>query len=136
MKLLPLLLLILAAGAAGCDDDSPLSPTTVTNVTWKLETIERVGSPTISVPNPEQYTLRMEDDGRVLVRADCNTCSGRYTLSGSSLSLNSVACTKAFCTLASLDGNYAAALERIQSVTITGSQLVVRGSDFTLRFRG
>jgi heat shock protein HslJ len=134
MKVLPLLLLILAAGVSGCDDN-PVSPSEIRNVTWKLESIERAGAPAISVPNPEQYTLRLEDGGKVSVRADCNTCSGQYTLSGSSLSIKSVACTLMFCTLASLDGNYAQALENVQSATVSGHQLVVTGSGFTLRFR-
>ena len=134
MKTLPLLLLILAAGSLGCDDN-PVSPTQVRNVTWKLESIERVGAPTLSVPNPEQYTMRFEDDGRLVVRADCNTCGGRYVLIGSSLSIRDVACTLIFCNLASLDGNYAEALEHVESAVVNGSTLVVRGSGFTLRFR-
>ena len=134
MKRLPLLVLILALGAIACDEN-PLSPTVVTNVTWKLETIERAGSPTITIPDPEQYTLRLEDDGRARVRADCNTCGGRYTLDGGSLRLSEMACTRAFCTLASFDGNYTAALESIRSVTVSGNQMVVTGTGFTLRFR-
>jgi heat shock protein HslJ len=135
MKTWSLLLLILAAGSVACDDNNPISPTAIKNVTWKLESIERAGSATVSIPNPEQYTLRLEDDGRVLVHADCNSCSGRYTLSGSSLDITGVACTMMFCNLASFDGNYAAALEQIDSIVVNGSQLTVRGSGFTLRFR-
>ena len=134
MKVLPLLVLMLALGAVACDDN-PVAPTAIRNVTWKLESIERVGSPTITIPNPEQYTIRLEDDGRVQVRADCNSCTGRYSLSGSSLSISTVACTTAFCTLASFDGNYSAALENVRSVTVTGNQMVVTGTGFTLRFR-
>jgi heat shock protein HslJ len=134
MKGLPLVVLILAFGAIACDEN-PLSPTVVTNITWKLEAIERAGSPTITIPDPEQYTLRLEDDGRARVRADCNTCGGRYTLDGGSLRLSEMACTRAFCTLASFDGNYTAALESLRSVTVNGNQMVVTGSGFTLRFR-
>jgi heat shock protein HslJ len=134
MKGLPFVVLVLAIGAIACDDN-PLSPTVVTNVTWKLEAIERAGSPTITIPDPEQYTLRLEDDGRARVRADCNSCGGRYSLDGGALRLSEIACTRAFCTLASFDGNYTAALESIRSVTVNGNQMVVTGSGFTLRFR-
>jgi heat shock protein HslJ len=105
------------------------------NRTWKLETIERAGSPSISVPNPEQYTLRMEDGGRLLIRADCNSCSGTYAMDGSALTISNLACTTAFCTLSSLDGNYAAALQSVRSVQVSGSLMTITGTGFTLRFR-
>jgi heat shock protein HslJ len=134
MKVWPLFVVMLALGTVGCDDNT-VGPTALNNVTWKLESIERVGSATITIPNPEQYTLRLEDDGRVQVHADCNSCTGRYTRTGSSLSISTMACTTAYCSLASFDGNYSAALENIRSVTVTGNQMVVTGTGFTLRFR-
>jgi heat shock protein HslJ len=69
------------------------------------------------------------------VRSDCNSCNGHYSQSGTSLSINNVACTLVFCSLASLDGNYASALEHVQSAVVNGSALIVTGSGFTLRFR-
>lgn len=134
MKRLPLLVLILALGAIACDEN-PLSPTAIRNVTWKLETIERVGSAVITIPNPEQYTIRFEANGQVSIRADCNTCGGRYSLDGSSLQISGVTCTLIFCTLASYDGNYTSALENVRSVSVSGNQMVVTGTGFTLRFR-
>src|SRR4029079_5017291 len=80
MKAVPLLVLILAFGAVGCDE-SPTGPTIV-NVTWKLETVARVGTATITIPNPDQFTVRFEDNSNLTARADCNSCSGRYTLDG------------------------------------------------------
>jgi heat shock protein HslJ len=131
---LPILLLV-AAGAVGCDEN-PVGPTPLRDVTWKLEAIERAGSPTVVVPNPEQYTLRLEVDGRLNVRADCNTCNARYALSGTSLSIiTPLACTRAFCSLASLDGPYVAALDGAQSVFISNGRLILQGNGVTLRFR-
>ena len=134
MKPWALLLLMLTLGAVACDDN-PVGPTGIANVTWKLESIERVGSPTISIPNPEQYTLRLEDNGQASLRADCNTCNGRYSLDGSSISLSALACTRAFCNLASFDGTYTAALESVRSVTVSGNTLTISGPGLTLRFR-
>lgn len=134
MKLWPLLVVLLV-GAVACDDKNPVSPTDITNITWKLESIERTGMPTVAIPNPEQYTLRLEDNGRLNVRADCNSCNGRYSLDGSSLSVNGVACTRAFCGLGSFDENYAVALENVRSLSIDGERLTIVGSGFTLRFR-
>jgi heat shock protein HslJ len=134
MKTLPILFVMLVAVSTGCDE-GPTTPTEIRNVTWKLESIERTGSPTVTVPNPEMYTLRFEDDGRLAVRADCNTCGGRYTLNGASLSMSDVACTLIACSPASLHSSYAQALDNAQSAVVNGSSLVVTGSGFTLRFR-
>jgi len=134
MKSWALLLPMLILGAVACDDN-PVAPTRISNITWKLESIERAGSPAISIPNPEQYTLRLEDNGQASLRADCNTCNGRYALDGSSISISAVACTRAFCSLASFDGNYTAALESIRAVAVSGNTLTMSGPGLSLRFR-
>ena len=135
MKRLPVLvLLMLTAGVVACDEN-PISPTEIRNVTWKLETIERPGSATITVPNPEQYTLRFESNGNLAVRADCNTCGGRYSLNGSSLSVGDVACTLIACAVPGLDTTFTSALRNVRSATASEGRLVITGTDFTLRLR-
>ena len=134
MKVLPLLLLLLALGAVACDDN-PVGPTPIRNVTWKLESIERTGAATITVPNPEQFTVRFEDNGNMAVRADCNSCSGRYTLDGSSLTIGNVACTLIACPMPGLDTTFTSALGNVRSATASGNQLTITGTGFTLRFR-
>ena len=129
-----LLVLILALGAIACDEN-PVGPTQIRNVTWKLETIERTGMATITVPNPEQFTVRFEENGNVAVRADCNQCSGRYTLHGSSLSLGNVACTLIACPVPGLDTTFTQALANVRTATASGNQLTITGTGFTLRFR-
>jgi heat shock protein HslJ len=135
MKPYGLLILLLCVTVTSCDDDNPTGPSSIMEVTWKLQTIELAGSAAITVPNPDEYTLRLEDDGRANVRADCNTCSGSYTLNGSALSFSNMACTLIACAPPSLDTNYAQALQNVRTATVDGSQLVVTGTGFTLRFR-
>jgi heat shock protein HslJ len=135
MKVLPLLVLMLALGAVACDEDNPIGPTEIRGVTWKLERIERPGIAPIAVPNPEQYTLRFETDGNLSVRADCNTCGGRYSLDGSSLSIGDVACTLIGCPTPGLDTTFTSALRNVRTATITGERLVITGTDFTLTLR-
>lgn len=134
MKLVLLVVLLLTVSAAGCDEN-PISPTPIRDVTWKLETIERTGAATITIPNPEQFTLRFEDNGNLAVRADCNSCGGRYTLDGSSLSIGSVACTLIACPVPGLDTTFTQALGNVRSVTATEGHLTITGTGFTLRFR-
>ena len=125
---------LVALVVAACDDNM-LNPSDIKEVTWKLEAIERAGNPTIQVPNPEVYTLIMGNDGRITVRADCNRCTTTYTLSGDTVKIGHLDCTTNFCTLASLDGNYAAALEGDSTISISDSHLLLRRGAVTLRFR-
>jgi heat shock protein HslJ len=134
MKWALLVVLVLTIGIAACDEN-PVSPTEVRNVTWKLETIERTGSATITVPNPEQFTVRFESNGNLSVRADCNSCGGRYVLDGPSLSISGLACTLIACPTPGLDATFTTALGTVRSATISGDRLVITGTDFTLRFR-
>jgi heat shock protein HslJ len=134
MKQLSLLVLMLTVGAVACDEN-PVGPTSIQNITWKLESIERTGTATITVPNPDQFTVRFEDNGNVAVRADCNSCSGRYTLDGSSLTIGNVACTLIACPMPGLDTTFTSVLGNVRSATASGSQLTITGTGFTLRFR-
>jgi heat shock protein HslJ len=134
MKAIPLLVLILAVGAVGCDE-SPAGPSDLVNITWKLETVSRVGSAIVTVPNPEQFTVRFESDGTLSVRADCNTCSGRYVLDGTSLSIGNLACTLIACPMPGLDALFTSALQGARTADATGNQLVMTGGEFTMRFR-
>jgi heat shock protein HslJ len=125
---------MLAVSAVACDEN-PVAPTQIRNVTWKLETIERTGMATITVPNPEQFTVRFEENGNVAIRADCNSCSGRYSLDGTSLSMGNVACTLIACPVPGLDTTFTSALGNVRTATASGNQLTITGTGFTLRFR-
>jgi heat shock protein HslJ len=134
MKGLPLVLLILTVSAVGCDEN-PVSPSEIVDITWKLESIARVGSALVTVPNPDQFTVRFEGSNRAAVRADCNSCTGGYNLDGSSISIGPLACTRVACPTPGLDTLYTSALENVRSVATSGDQLVMSGTEFTLRFR-
>ncbi len=137
MRVALVLIALLALAACG-ESRSPAAPSvpaaSVQGITWKLEAIQRTGAATITIANPELYTLVFEADGRVNVRADCNTCNGRYQINGGSVAIAQMACTQAFCGTA-IDVAYAAALGEVQRLTRTGNQLLVEGAGLTLRFR-
>ena len=127
--------LLMAVALFVACDENPFKPSDVKEVTWKLESIDRAGSPTIQVPNPEQYTLKLGNDGRVGIRADCNTCSGPYTLDGTTLKIGQLACTLIACPIESLGSTYAGLLTGTSSVALSDSHLVLRTAAATLRFR-
>lgn len=134
MKAIPRVVLMLALGVVACDEN-PVSPTPITNVTWKLETVERTGTATINVPVPDQFTVRFESNNNVAARADCNTCGGRYNLDGSSITIGNLACTLVACPTPGLDQIFTTALQNARTATASGNQLVMTGPDYTLRFR-
>ncbi len=134
MKGLPLVLLILIVGAVGCDE-SPTGATELVDITWKLESVARVGSALVTVPTPDSFTIRFEASNNTAVRADCNSCSGRYSLDGASISIGPLACTRVACPTPGLDALYTTALENVRSQTVSNGVLIMTGSEFTLRFR-
>ena len=134
MKGLPLVILILAAGAVGCDE-SPTGPTELVDITWKLETVAHVGSALVTVPNPDQFTVRFETNGTLSVRADCNTCTGGYVLNGSTVSIGNLACTLVACPTPGVDTLFTSGLQNAKTVTVNNNNLIMTGPEFTLRFR-
>ena len=92
------------------------------------------GSVTVDIPMPERFTVLLSDDHRVVVRADCNTCTGRYELSGSNLSLEPLACTRAFCGADSPDTSFLNALAADVSASRNDRTLTLSGAGMVLIF--
>jgi heat shock protein HslJ len=79
--------------------------------------------------------VRFETNNTIAVRADCNSCSGGYTLDGSSVSIGQLACTLIACPSPGLDSLYTSALQNVRTAEVSGNELVMSGTEFTLRFR-
>ena len=128
------LVLIATALSPGCGE-SPTSPSDLTGRLWRLVSIEPASGPSTVVTDPSRYTIEFISDTRLSARADCNTCSGTYTLSGTTVSIGALACTRAFCGDTSLDAVFTQGLSEARTMTLD-EQLLEIGSDArTLRFR-
>lgn len=136
VKLL-VIIIVSSTMVASCADRSPLAPSAalITDVLWKLRSFQRPDSSSTEIQDPEQFTLRFGHDGRITVRADCNTCFGRYELTGQVLHVDALACTRAYCGSASLDAEYVKALESGGSVGVTEGVLTIAGVRAVLLFR-
>jgi heat shock protein HslJ len=110
------------------------SDTRITGITWKLRSIQPSGAPAIEIRNPDRFTVLLGGDHRAAVRADCNACTGRYELNGSTLQLGSLACTRAFCGVESPDMQFLDALLPSASVAISGGMLKLSATDTVLLF--
>jgi heat shock protein HslJ len=126
------LLCLLVGGLTSCDDGG-FGPSRVTGVEWRLASLQRPDGAVLQV-DPGRYTLSLDAGGPVRVRSDCNSCGGRYSLSGSSLTVAALGCTRAYCGDDSLDQPYVRALQSARSVDGGESRLVVSGPEGTLRF--
>ena len=83
---------------------------------------------------PEGYTLTL-GDGQLSTRVDCNTCSGRYTLAGQTLTAGpALACTRAACATMAFETAYTTVLGGQSTVALAGNTLVLTSSRGELRF--
>jgi len=75
------------------------APVQLIGVEWQWQDFQSSDDAigTTTVPNPENYTLKLNDDGTYNFRADCNVGSGMYTLDGESLTLLPGFMTLAMC---------------------------------------
>ena len=102
--------------------------------TWVLTVIQPAGQPEQSRPADATYTLSL-GDGRLSTRADCNTCSGTFSVSGQTLTAGpALACTRAACPTMAFEAAYVGILSGDSTVTLTGNTLVLTSARGVLRF--
>lgn len=117
---LMILVLILVACSGGSE-----GPDSIVGTTWQWEEYQDNGEVNdITVPNPENYTLTLNEDGTASIQADCNQVSWTYELDGSSLTFNTLGpSTLAFCGEESLDNQYLALLGDTATYVVADGRL-------------
>lgn len=91
-------------------------PSALGGATWQWQTAGNGAS--------DRYTLQFMDDGRVVVRADCNRGSGRYTADANgTLTLTPIALTKMGCPAGSLDKVFVRDLGEVSGYRFEGEML-------------
>ena len=124
----------LLGAALGCNE-SPTSPSDLMGETWRLVEIERSGLPSIPAPTGREFTIEFLEASRIAVRADCNSCSGTYQLSDEArVTIQPLACTRAFCGNDSLDTLFLQALSEARGLRRNDDELTIRSNDTALRF--
>jgi len=136
--------LVSALSLAACASN-PLAPsvtssgtTTLAAVTvpgvLKLQSLTRADATTVTISDPQQFTLEFLDNNRVAVKADCNRASGSFTMNGTTLTIGPMAVTKAYCGSASLDGEFLSLLGGETVATVSPTSLVLSSARGALRF--
>ena len=136
---------LLSAVAAGCSD-TPATPTSPTGGSgslaltsqlsgaWTLRSIQVAGEPAATVPGGARYTLSFSD-GRVSIRADCNSCGGTYVLDGNTIAIGpTLACTRAACPTMALEAAYMKVLSGEATAAASDSLLVLTSPRGALAF--
>ncbi len=93
---------------------------------WRLVAIEPATGPSIAVADGSRYWIEFLSETRLSARADCNTCSGSYTLSGTTVTIGPLACTRAFCGEASLDTPFTQGLTDARELTLDEQLLQIK----------
>jgi heat shock protein HslJ len=125
---------VVASLVVGCDD-SPASPTADQIAgTWKLESIQPAGRAVQPAPAGATYSLTLSGD-RLSTRADCNTCSGPFSMLGMTLTAGpALACTRAACPTMAFENVYTTLLAGDSTVALPNGTLVLSSTRGVLRF--
>lgn len=113
-----------------------IEPQMALNRTWQwVGTITPVEK--ITVPNPERYTIRLTDDGKLQARFDCNGGGGNYEISAGRLSFGPLLSTRMACPPDSQDALFMRDLQRVASFFIEADDLYLElpYDSGTMRFR-
>ena len=124
LKKIAVLLLVSGFGLLSCDGDV-VGPSELQGE-WRLQSLRRADFSVVDIADPARFTARFGEDGRLSVRADCNSCGGTFALEGESLTAGPLACTRAFCPSAPLDTQYVGILDGRSSVDVEDGRLVIR----------
>lgn len=130
--LLVAVVILLSSAFAGCsssdDDPSPLLGL------WLLQYFDLNDGADVAVADPSRYTIEFGSDGRVSIKADCNTCGGSYSSDDTTINFGLLACTRAYCGDDSLDGEYEVVFVGTRTYRIDEGQLLIDYEDGTLVF--
>jgi heat shock protein HslJ len=88
---------------------------------WYWISFQGADGSNLTISDPDQYTLQLLANGSVNIKADCNTASGTYTLSGSNLKIDVQSSTKVACPQGSLSDQYLNYLDSSVSYSINNN---------------
>ncbi len=126
---------LVAFCTASCSSDSLTSPTSASqlNGTWRLSQMTQGGTVHNEELTAGRFNVTFSAD-RIDAKADCNTCSGPAPLSGSTVTISALACTRAACASAPLDTRFTSVLSGAVTVRINNRLLQLNSAQGELRF--
>lgn len=89
------------------------SDSQITGISWRLLEIQSMDDSKQIPDNSNNYTLLLNPDGKVNIKADCNSGFGNYTLEGGALTMEIAGLTRAMCPPESLSEEYVKSLNQV-----------------------
>ena len=113
----------------------PISMENILDITWQwVEMVETEPASQSVVPEPENYTIIFRADGTAEIKADCNQVGATYNQEGSALIITLGPSTMAACGDDSLDQQYLASLDQVNTFGMLAGDLKLAGESFTMGF--
>ena len=107
----------------------------ILDITWQwVDLVETEPANQSVVPDPENYTVIFREDGSAEIKADCNQVGATYTQQGSALIITLGPSTMAACDEDSLDQQFLASLDEVNSFGMLDGDLKLSGDTFTMGF--
>jgi len=124
----------ISAGETTENQSSGNAPT-LNNTVWRWQSSESATGK-ITVDKPENYQLEFMANGKIGVKADCNTGGGSYRTEDNNISFMRIFTTKMFCGEKSLDSRFMQGLESARSFRVEGNNLLIggEGENGTMKF--
>jgi len=118
------LLLLLTACSTTQKPDTSEESLTLTGVLWELALIQSMDDSVYAPRSPGLFTLRFQEDGNLVIRADCNRGRGRWTSdTASQLNITQLVSTRAMCIPPSLHDRFISDLNYTRSYIINEGKL-------------
>ena len=102
-----------------------VSPSALVGVVWTLRRFEYMSGKVAAIDQPDKYSVEFLADGKVQIKADCNTGSGTYKASGDRLTIESIGVTKMACPVGSQGDKFVQSLGMAISYVLDGAQLTI-----------
>jgi heat shock protein HslJ len=131
-KIARLLSFACVVGLVSCDEDV-LGPSELQGE-WRLQSLRRSDFSVVEIAEPARFTARFGEDGRLTLRADCNSCGGTFRLEGEAVTAGPLACTRVFCASAPLDTQFVGILDGRSSVEVEDGRLILQSDRGSLLF--
>jgi len=105
-------------------DDSAAYTSPLAGTEWQLVAIRSMDDSTYEPAERDRYTLGLQPDGSVILRADCNRGRGRWRSDGpGQIAFGPMASTRAFCPPPSLSERYLAQFDWVRSYVLREGHL-------------
>jgi heat shock protein HslJ len=129
------LLVLTTLLAVACSGDPPAAPTVEQLAGgWRLVAMKPAGQAEAPAPAGVTYSVTFAGD-RMSVRADCNTCTGVYSLSGQTLTAGpTLLCSRAACPTMEFEHVYIQLVAGDSTISLSTNTLALSSPRGTLRF--